>query len=277
MNRNALIAFVASMLLFPAVSMGNMSIAEQRAALADNTKGKGFGPQAPRDIDVKAGDNTVVFSHAPSYERMNLCNIHFHKNAEHKGGQFTRHAGPGKGYRYTGELNARERAPVGREICPGPYGSLLPGDTIELHYVHSTAQVDPNPTLGACLAGGKVDNGVVNNPQLRVETQILVLVNDDRARDLIELTAHEQRGPYHQALHIPDDTGKPIEYTGSTTGPAYNEKGSPFKVTWSVRPKIAKVNIHAVGEWCGKNVYKEKYAHGVRNLVTNPALLSAIE
>jgi hypothetical protein len=28
---------------------------------------------------------------------MNLCNIHFHKNAEHKGGEFTQYAGNGDG------------------------------------------------------------------------------------------------------------------------------------------------------------------------------------
>ena len=37
-------------------------IAEQRKALAENTKGKGFGPQAPRDIDAKDGSNDIVFS-----------------------------------------------------------------------------------------------------------------------------------------------------------------------------------------------------------------------
>ena len=38
------------------------------------------------------------------------------------------------------------------DICPGEHGNLEPGDTIEVHYVHSTAQVEPGPTLGACLS-----------------------------------------------------------------------------------------------------------------------------
>ena len=286
MDKTPFTLLIASVLAFAAVGANAESpefVAKQRAALAEQTQDRGFGPQSPRDIDAKTGDNTVVSSHAPPYSWMNLCNIHFHKNAEHKGGQFTRYAGPGdgrghnSGYQYSGELSAQERMPVAQKICPGPYGSLLPGDTIEVHYVHSTAQVDPNPTLGACLHGGKVDNGVVNNPQLRVEAQVLVLVNDDQALDFTKLTAHEQRGPYHQALHIPDDTGEPVQYSGSITGPGYNEKGAPFKVTWSVRPEVAKVNIHSVGAWCKSNTYQEKYAHGVRNLVTNPNLLSRIK
>lgn len=34
---------------------------------------------------------------APPFQQMNLCNIHFHKNAEHKGGEFTAVASKGHG------------------------------------------------------------------------------------------------------------------------------------------------------------------------------------
>lgn len=54
------------------------SVAEQRKALAHNTEGKGFGPQAPRDIDAKNGTNDIIFGTAPASTEMNLCNIHFH-------------------------------------------------------------------------------------------------------------------------------------------------------------------------------------------------------
>jgi hypothetical protein len=73
-------------------------IKDQRAALAKNTFGKGYGPQSPRDIDNIQGNNERTFAQAPAYTKMNLCNIHFHKNAEHKGGEFTQHAGNGDGY-----------------------------------------------------------------------------------------------------------------------------------------------------------------------------------
>ncbi len=252
-------------------------IAEQRAALAKNTAGKGFGPQAPRDIDSKEGRNPVIFSAAPDYHQMNLCNIHFHKNAEHKGGEFTTYAGNGdghgylSGYKYNGKLTRRELRPTKHEICPSPHGSLYPGDTIEVHYVHTTAQVKPGPTLNSCLSES------IKNPQLRVEAQVFVLVNDKNALDFRKLTEFRRVDGRWQAPNIPTDTGTPVEYAGSTTGPGYNEKGSPFQVTWGVRPKVAKVNIETVGEWCKGNAFNEDHAHGVRNLVVNPDLLSRIE
>lgn len=284
-NRSAilllLMAFPLSSDALDAQSFGNNAvsddvIAQQQANLARNTVGRGFGPQAPRNIDSMAGRNPVVFSSAPSYRLMNLCNIHFHKNAEHKGGEFTAYAGNGdgegfgSGYRYTGKLTAAELEPVEREICPSDHGGLLPGDTIEVHYVHTTAQVEPGPTLGACLSESD------KNPQLRVETQVYVLVNDRHAGDFGMLTKHKKRDGRHQAVNIPQDTGVPIQYAGSTTGPDYNEQGSPFQVTWSVRPKVAKVGIESVGQWCRGNDFNEDHAHGIRNLIVNPDLLSQI-
>jgi carbonic anhydrase len=251
-------------------------IAEQRAALAKNTKDAGFGPQAPRDIDAKEGVNTLAFNAAPGYKDMNLCNIHFHKNAEHKGGEFTLFAGNGdghgyqSGYKYSGELTHDESKPFAHEVCPSKHGGLNVGDTIEVHYVHSTAKVTPGATLASCLSKSN------NNPQLRVETQVYVLVNDQNALDFKELTKHAVVNGFHQATNIPENTGKAITYAGSTTGPTYNEQGSPFQVTWNVRPKVAKVNIATVGEWCKGNTFKEDHAHGVRNLVVNPELLSKI-
>ena len=101
-----------------------------------------------------------------------------------------------------------------------------------------------------------------------------VVTNDKDALDFKMLTAHGIKNGFHQALNIPDNVGTPVRYDGSTTGPTYNEKGSPFQVTWSVRPKVLKVNIDTLGEWCKGNVFKEDHGHGVRNLVTNPNLLS---
>ncbi|AEF53956.1 delta-class carbonic anhydrase [Marinomonas posidonica] len=251
-------------------------IAKQRQELAENTFAKGFGPQAPRDIDAHYGSNKRTFSTAPKYQKMNLCNIHFHKNAEHKGGQFTTFAGAGdghgynSGYKYDGVLTKAELKPAG-DICNSKHGGLDSGDTIEVHYVFSTADVEPGPTLGSCLSPD-----VINNPQLRVESQVFVAVNDENAQDFMALVAHEKQNGLYQATSIPSDTGNPVEYAGSTTGPGYNEKGSPFQVTWNVRPLVSKVNIKTVGEWCKGNIFKEDHAHGVRNLITNPELLSQI-
>lgn len=257
----------------PKVVLGSVLL-EQRAALAINTKDQGFGPQSPRDIDLKEGTNTRDFSTAPAYTEMNLCNIHFHKNAEHKGGEFTLFAGNGdghgygSGYKYSGKLTKSELMPVNDKICHNDHSSLSSGDTIEVHYVHSTAKAKPGPTLASCLSDS------IKNPEFRVETQVYVLVNDENALDFNNLSKHEMKNGLSQALNIPSNTGEPIEYAGSTTGPSYNENGSPFQVSWSVRPKVAKVNIVSVGKWCEGNVFNEDHAHGVRNLVINQELLS---
>ncbi|CAN8141125.1 hypothetical protein J3998_03815 [Thiomicrorhabdus sp. 6S2-11] len=257
--------------------VANSVIEKQRAALQNNTQGKGFGPQSPRNIDNLDGANPIKFQEAPPYQEMNLCNIHFHKNAEHQGGEFTTYAGNGdghgyqSGFKYDGTLSKAESKPYKGQVCPSKHGGLNVGDTIEVHYVHSTAQIKPGPTLGSCL------NKSIGNPQLRVETQVYVLVNDKNALDFKKMTEHGIRGGRHQALNIPTNMGAPVQYTGSTTGPKYNEKGSPFQVSWSVRPKVAKVDISSVGEWCKGNTFDEDHAHGVRNLVINPRLLSTIK
>lgn len=251
-------------------------IEAQNLALERSTDGKGFGPQSPRDLAQKKGSNPRVFMAAPAFQQMNLCNIHFHENAEHKGGEFAKFAGPGDGhgygtgYQYSGKLTEQESKALPAEVCLGKHGGLQSGDTIELHYVFSTAQVKPGPTLNACM------NEVGVNPQLRVEAQVFVLVNDSKAASFIDLMKVGQVSGYHQPLNIPKASGKPIQYAGSTTGPTYNEKGSPLQVSWSVRPKVVKVNVESVGEWCKSNDFNEDHAHGVRNLVINKKLLSKL-
>lgn len=154
-------------------------------------------------------------------------------------------------------------------VGSGEHGTLEPGDTIEVHYVHTTARVKPGPTLGACLSDE------LKNPQLRVETQVFVLVNDESAADFVELTKVETINGVAQAPNIPTDTGAAVQYLGSTTGPGYNETGSPYQVSWSVRPQVVKVDIATLATWLEDNIFDEDHAHGVRNLVTNPKLLSS--
>lgn len=249
----------------------------QYNALDKNTEGKGFGPQAPRDLSSKKGLNKRIFSFAPAYQKMNLCNIHFHKNAEHKGGEFTTVAerteghGDEAGFKYSGKLSAAESAPLANGVCVGEHGGLQAGDTIELHYVHSTAQVLPGPTLSSCLSEAD------SNPQLRVEAQVFVLVNDSKASNFENFVKTSEIAGYQQSINIPKTSGVPINYIGSTTGPAYNEKGSPLQVSWSVRPKVIKVDAKTVDQWCKGNIFKEDHPHGARTIVINPKLLSEIK
>jgi len=259
------------------VGGNEITLASQSVALSTNTNGKGYGPQSPRDLGSKNGSNKRLFNPAPAYQNLNLCNIHVHKNAEHKGGEFTEFAGYGDGhgyetgYKYSGKLSPAELKPLDHQVCKGDHGSLSVGDTIEAHYVHSSAQVKPGPTLGSCLSE------TLSNPQLRVEAQVYVLVNDPSALDFEALAKTGELNGYQQALNIPKNAGVPIEYAGSTTGPSYNEKGSPLQVSWSVYPKVLKVNAESIGKWCAGNDFKEDHAHGVRNLIRDPELLSNIK
>lgn len=242
---------------------------------------KGFGPQTPRDIDSVTGGNDRLFSIAPSSKDMNLCNIHFHENAEHKSKEFSIYAGDGdhgydSGYKcnISKNLSAAELAPTEEKICKGKHGDLVPGDTIEVHWVFTSCDIAPGKGLGSCVSDSCA------NPNLRVETQVFTLVNDANALDWNKLTydGNVVNG-LHQPKGLPEGTGKPVEFTGSTTGPSYSEsKCSPYQVSWSVRPSCAKLNINTVGKWCADgNVFKEDHAHGVRKLVTNPELLSEIK
>lgn len=237
---------------------------------------EGYGPQTPRDIDDKTGKNKRFFSLAPEYTDMNLCNIHFHANAEHKAKDFSIYAGEGeKGYGGGYQCNASKsltkaelKAPE-KNACKG----TNPGDTIEVHWVHSSCDVEPGKGLGSCLSESCA------NPNLRVETQVFTVVNDSSALNFNDLDYDgNTANGYHQAKSIPATTGNPIEFLGSTTGPKYDEMNcSALQVTWSVRPQCAKVDINSLSTWCEDNAFEEDHAHGVRKLVSDPRLLSEIK
>lgn len=237
---------------------------------------EGYGPQTPRDIDNWVGENGRIFSIAPGYKDLHLCNIHFHTNAEHKAKDFSIYAGEGDhghggGYRCNDSTSLTDvelRAP-GENHCKG----VKPGDTIEVHWVHTSCDVTPGKGLGSCLSESCA------NPNLRVETQVFTVVNDPTALDFNDLTyGGNVANGYHQAKAIPADTGDPVVFLGSTTGPKYTEqKCSPLQVSWSVRPKCARVDINSLSLWCKGNVFEEDHAHGVRKLVTNSKLLSEIK
>ncbi len=243
---------------------------------------KGYGPQTPRDIDSLFGENKHLISIAPSYKNLNLCNIHFHENAEHKAKEFSIYAGDGEhgydsGYQcsISKTLSPAELKPTEEKICKGKHGDLVPGDTIEVHWVFTSCDIEPGKGLGSCVSDSCA------NPNLRVETQVFTLVNDSNALDFTKLTYDGNIvNGLHQPKAIPTNTGKSVEFIGSTTGPSYNDytKCSPYKATWSVRPQCAKLDIKTIGQWCdGDNVFKEDHAHGVRKLVTDPKLLSEIK
>lgn len=231
------------------------------------------GPQTPRDISSKAGLNTVSFEKAPAASELNLCNIHTHTNAEHKGPGFSTFVNNTDSGGYacndTANLTDAEKAPM-----DGAFKGAKPGDTIEVHWVHTSCDVTPGEGLGSCLSDTCTD------PLLRVEAQTFLVVNDSSALDFTEFAYQGNViGGKHQAMALPAGTGTPVEFLGSTTGPSYTQSAcSPMKVTWSVRPQCAKLDISSLHRWAESgNVFNETKSHGVRQLVTAPELLSPIE
>ena len=237
----------------------------------------GLGPQTPRDISNVRGINNAGYAMAESASELNLCNIHTHTNAEHKGPGFSvevtnsAYGEDYNGYACNGadDLTEAELA----DYDDMDFGKVKPGDTIEVHWVHTSCDVEPGETLGACLTDTCTD------PLLRVETQVFLVVNDRDAADFMEFAEVTQRGGVYQASEIPSGTGTPVVFRGSTTGPSYDTQGvcSPMKVTWSVRPECTKLDIASLDAWAeSDNVFGEDHSHGVRQLVTDERLLSPI-
>lgn len=234
----------------------------------------GFGPQTPRDIASVFGENTDSFQMAPDRAELNLCNIHTHTNAEHKGPGFDVFVDASDHGGYACNASS-ELSDAELTAAPGAYKGVKPGDTIEVHWVHSSCDVAPGEGLGSCLTD------TCENPLLRVEAQVFLVVNDEDALDFTEMTYGSGNvvNGVHQAKSIPSDTGEPVVFRGSTTGPSYTQSVcSPVKATWSVRPSCAKLDINSLHRWAENgNVFNEAKSHGVRQLVTAPSLLSPIE
>lgn len=236
-----------------------------------------LGPQTPRDISNTMGLNPVMFTMAPAASELNLCNIHTHTNAEHKGpgfSVFVNNSDNG-GYACNDAGSLTEAELTDPAAGNGAYKGVKPGDTIEVHWVHTSCDITPGQGLGSCLSDGCTD------PLLRVEAQVFLVVNDPaNALDFTELAyGGNMVDGKHQAKMIPSDTGTPIVFRGSTTGPSYDQSTcSPLNVTWSVRPECARVDIGSLHRWAEEgNVFEETKSHGVRQLVTAPELLSPIQ
>ena len=232
-----------------------------------------MGPQTPRDIADPAGLNADNFALAPPATELNLCNIHTHTNAEHKGPGFSVFVSDAEDGGYACNETA-DLTPAELEPAEGAYGGVKPGDTIEVHWVHTSCEATPGVGLGACVPE------TCESPLLRVEAQVFLVVNDPEALDFTAMAyGGNMSDDLHQAMMIPSDTGEPVLFRGSTTGPSYDQSTcSPARVTWNVRPQCTRLDINSLHRWAESgNVFEETKSHGVRQLVTAPELLAPIE
>ncbi len=252
------------------------------------------GPQSPRELAVKAGENAnATFPVATSSAGMSICNLHFHKNAEHKGVAFNVAAAP-SGFQCNAaeDLSPALTAAVPELPRGACGGSVKPGDTIEVHWVFtSCTDTLPGPTLGACSSER------CSKPTLRVEAQVFLLVNggpqrpsDNIARENLGGARKGTDGKWQPTTALPPAANASVQYRGSTTNTAYDNVNScsPLNVTWNVRTSCRMLDIRALNEWCegsSNNPFREKdgatlraiEGHGARKLVTLPKLLSKID
>jgi hypothetical protein len=198
---------------------------------------------------------------------MNLCNIHFHNAAEHRGPGFATLAPQGKTRGYVCSKAAKP-GPKSRVKFKKGCKDVKAGDTIEVHWVFTTCDVKPGPGLGSCVSK------TCANPQLRVEASVFQVVDHAGALDFRKFDSGKKRGSYHQPRRLPPRQ-KTTTYLGSTTGPSYSDsKCSPYQVTWSVAHGCQLVDVNTVHAWCDANAFDEHKAHGVRVLVRKPSLLA---
>jgi len=226
------------------------------------------GPQSPRDIDSRSGSSTTMFKTSYNTSNMNLCNIHFHWNAEHKSEAYSTFVDTGNEhsgwaivqpasidpeYRATHDIS---RLLDGDDVHET---GVIPGDTIEVHWVYTSCNVhyeelEPSKGLGNC------SSEVCANPQLRVVAQVFKVAEDGAT-----VTTMQQPMSHYDST---------VVYTGSTTGEKYNnDHCSPFQVTWDVKKSVATIDAHALAEWAHE---MGEHGHGVRELVTRDELLSPI-
>lgn len=248
--------------LICAALIGNCYASENtHQAPAEGNKCIAAGPQAPRDIDSIAGSNSVIFEAAPAIDEMNLCNIHFHRNAEHKAAAYSTFVEDGSHSGWACQEPAAGRLENEHASYNGCDGIAV-GDTIEVHWVYTTCDtvsegVEPmGGGLNACMTS------TCSNPELRVAAQVFVL----------------QKNGAVKFADSPPNHSPAVVYIGSTTGTTYsNTHCSPFQVTWDVKTSCETLDIDSFSNWCSNNKYNDHHAHGVRELVTAETLLSKIK
>ena len=192
---------------------------------------------------------------------MNLCNIHFHRNAEHKSAAYSTYVEDGSNSGWACQEPTAGRL-VQKHVVYNGFEGIAPGDTIEVDWVYTTCDIVSEGVtpmgggLNACLTT------VCSNPQLRVVAQVLLLQKNGEQKFADSPISHD------------DPT---VVYTGSTTGTSYsNDNCSPFQVTWDVKKTCDSLILTISANGAAQTSIKDHHAHGVRELVTSESLLSKI-
>jgi len=262
----SLLVMLFSAIIFTGLTFGgNAEVYASSAKKADHEDNQcvAAGPQSPRDINLVDGQNSVQFNPAPAYEKMNLCNVHFHRNAEHKAPDYSVFVRDGDNSGWACEKPSSKRLAKGSHVTYEGCEGIAPGDTIEVHWVYTTCDTE---TKGAKPLGDGLSACMTElcaNPQLRVEAQVFLLSKDGTLKfnDQEPVTTHTNI----------------VRYEGSTTGTSYsNSHCSPYQVNWNVRTSCDTLDIDDFAKWCSSNKYNDNHAHGVRALVTSEDLLSPI-
>ncbi len=233
-------------------------------------------PQAPRDIsDIVPGKNSNPVNLAPSPDTMSLCNIHFHRSAEHRSTGFKEASKDGDN---TGFVCSIKDATQPAKPAKDEHGhvscqSLPAGDTIEVHWVFTSCPPPEKPYVAGLANCTRCKTDKVA-PVLRVEAKVFSL-SSNQGEDFADYNLAPKGA---QPKKLPDGANA-VTYLGSTTGPAYdaNKACSPLTATWNVRPTCSPLKIGTLKAWCNDNAYGEKLAHGVRPLVSEPDLLAPIK
>lgn len=208
------------------------------------------GPQSPRDLSVAGGTNHI---RVPGDGTLppRLCNVHFHRPAEHAG------------------IAACPAVAAGSAETEGVCGGggaepVRPGDVVEVHWVYTSCPPYPEPLPG-------LENCACDAPPELVLMAIgQVYVVDDG----------DGGGGAGGELPPPPLDGL-TRYGGSTTGPKYSGGGpndprgcSPLRVQWAMSRQCLPLALSTLGAWCESNEWGEDHADDIRPVIRRESWLS---
>lgn len=236
------------------------------------------GPQSPRDVTGVDGSNPYKvegLQRTTSTEGMRICNVHFHRFAEHRSeGQYDVDKGrEGWACRSAGASSGDGQAAPDENGGLDEQAPAHDGDTVEVHWAYTTCpqQLIDEQIAAALEKDPKAITGLAPcacpGAEIVFEARIF-RISKDSGLDTLSNTP-------------PPPTGELARYFGSTTGAVYNGTCSPIQSGWRVDRSCGELKLSALEAWLqdprGAILFNESKPHGVRELVTDPKILSRLE